>query len=184
MRAVVTLTYKERIEIYKTHGGGNYEYKENNRVCYGYAFRGFTLAEDEDASRVVKAGEAGGLKMDGLSDVLIYKEGSKYQYFYILPVNNTGNDLPLKDCAIEWLWFDINNSREIDISIVCNLALKCAEDDVTGVFGDGFEPTSYERRGAIIYNEGSALNPGRKFHFLGAKNGSVSRIMIELSLLD
>jgi len=141
---------------------------------------GYSLKEYDDENRIIEAGKLGGKMLNGLSDLDIFKSSTSWECFYVLPINRTDNDIPLKDCTISWIWFQAGNSSDFDISITNNLALGCTEEDVVGVFGDDFEPVNYEQRGVILYNEGTLMNPGRKFHFYGTGSDPVTRIMIEL----
>jgi len=137
---------------------------------------GYSLNGKDDESRMVDAHSLG----TDYRDIGIYRNA--YQSFLVLPVNLTDNAVPLKDCQIEWLWFDDMWTGDFDISIVCNLGLGSAMEDVRSVFGEGFEPANYESRGALIYFEGSNFlsDPGRKIHFIGGDSG-VNKIMFELS---
>ena len=141
---------------------------------------GFVFNEDKgdedyyDENSEVDANSAAGYGRD--FGARLYKAGTS-AYIEVYAVNLTDRSLPLKDCEIGTVYFDVRISSAFDISIVCNLSYGCTEEEIHSVFGDigddPFTETAYKRNQIRYYVEGHG-----EFWFIAKDTGSGAFLQI------
>ncbi|MCL2121280.1 MAG: hypothetical protein FWH28_03415 [Clostridiales bacterium] len=138
---------------------------------------GFFLDEDEDdedyfdENTLVEANSTIGSTLIG---TYLYK-GDTYNYIFIVPVNLSDQKVPVKDCEIQQLMFNIRDSSAFDIYTVCNLSLGCTEEEVIGVFGDDYGELSDV---VLTYSDDTGAFLDRYFSFYKNADGIIYEIQI------
>ena len=135
---------------------------------------GFVFNEDKgdedyyDENSEVDANSAAGYGRD--FGARLYKAGTS-AYIEVYAVNLTDRSLPLKDCEIGTVYFDVRIGSAFDISVVCNLSYGCTEDEIISVFGDigddTFSQIAYKNNQIRYYAEGHG-----EFWFVTKDTGS------------